>query len=57
MLNTQGDETSVSQKIYEVIETYTGKTIIPTYNEIVDVIIEEFNLDDINAYITKSALS
>ena len=57
MINIQWDETDISKKIYEIIENITGKTIIPEKDKIVDVIIEEFNLDDIKKYINKESLS
>ena len=53
VFNTEGDETSASQKIYEIIKNMTGKKILPTHDTIVDIIIEEFNLDDIKKYINK----
>ena len=54
--NTQWDELNLSQKIYEIIKNMTGKTIIPTHDKIVDIIVEEFNCDDIKKYIDKTAL-
>lgn len=50
MINTSWDKVEISQKMYEIIENMTGEIIIPQKDEIVDVIIEEFNLDDIKKY-------
>lgn len=57
MINIQSDNVNISQKIYEIIGNITGKTIVPEKDAIVDVIVEEFNLDDIKKYLDKSLLS
>jgi hypothetical protein len=57
LMNTQASDVNISQKVYDMIENITGKTILPSKDEIVNVIIEEFNLDDIDQYINRKLLT
>ncbi|MEI7919523.1 MAG: hypothetical protein WCH65_04970 [bacterium] len=47
----ESDKKNISQKIYDLIEKITGKIILPKKNEIIDILIEEFNLDTIQQYV------
>ena len=57
LMDNQSADVNVSQKIYNMVENITGKTILPSKDEIVNIIVEEFNLDDIDKYINRKLLS
>lgn len=57
MINTEWNEKDISQKMYDIIENMTGEIILPQKDEIVDVIVEEFNLDDIKKYFNISQMT
>jgi len=57
IINAEWCEKDISQKIYEIIENMTGEILLPQKDEIVDVIIEEFNLDDIKQFFDISKMT